>query len=258
MCALMWSLKISRKLVTVSECCDQLRIVVAGGRRGLRRLQPAQPARLRQQLAWQPAERRLGIDDLAFRRRLVFGDHHAHFRHGLGEALAPATRHFGLWRQHDELECVGTRHGRVSSLATCDYGDSVEDRKVNRMPPLLTAGFRPFFLAAAAWAALSMAAWLPLISGELELPSRFDPLSWHMHEMLFGFVMAAVGGFLLTAIPNWTGRAPVAGTPLAVLAGLWLLGRVACPVLRDDPRRAGDRRRTWRSLSHWMSSRRVN
>ena len=96
------------------------------------------------------------------------------------------------------------------------------------MPPLLTAGFRPFFLAAAGWAVLAMAVWLPLYSGAVELPSRFDPLSWHIHEMLFGFVMAVVGGFLLTAIPNWTGRAPVAGTPLAVLVGLWLLGRVAC------------------------------
>ena len=70
MCALMWSLKISRKLVTVSECCDQLGIVVSGSRRGLRRLQPAQPLRLRQQVARQPAERRLGIDDLALGRRL--------------------------------------------------------------------------------------------------------------------------------------------------------------------------------------------
>lgn len=99
---------------------------------------------------------------------------------------------------------------------------------MRQMPPLLTAGFRPFFLVAAAWAVLSMAAWLPQFSGELELPSRFDPLNWHIHEMLFGFVMAAVGGFLLTAIPNWTGRAPVAGTPLAVLVALWLLGRVIC------------------------------
>jgi uncharacterized protein involved in response to NO len=107
----------------------------------------------------------------------------------------------------------------------CDYGGRVEDRK---MPPLLTAGFRPLFLAAAAWAALSMAAWLPLLTGEIDLPSDFDPLSWHIHEMLFGFVMATVGGFLLTAIPNWTSRAPVAGTPLAVLTGLWLLGRVVC------------------------------
>jgi uncharacterized protein involved in response to NO len=60
------------------------------------------------------------------------------------------------------------------------------------------------------------------------LPSRLNPLAWHIHEMLFGFVMAAVAGFLLTAIPNWTGRPPVSGGLLASLAGLWLLGRIAC------------------------------
>jgi uncharacterized protein involved in response to NO len=98
------------------------------------------------------------------------------------------------------------------------------------MHPLLTAGFRPFFLAAATWSAVSVAVWLSLLGGGIDLPSRFDPLSWHIHEMLFGFIMAAVGGFLLTAIPNWTNRAPVAGTPLVVLVALWLLGRVACLV----------------------------
>jgi uncharacterized protein involved in response to NO len=109
-------------------------------------------------------------------------------------------------------------------------GTRSETRKVKPLPPLLTAGFRPFFLAAAGWAAVAMAAWLPLMNGGLALPSRFDPLSWHVHEMLFGFVMAAVGGFLLTAIPNWTGRDPVAGSPLVVLVSLWLLGRIACAV----------------------------
>lgn len=96
------------------------------------------------------------------------------------------------------------------------------------MSPLFTAGFRPFFLAAATWAVLAMAAWLPLLGGDIALPSRFDVVSLHVHEMLFGFVMAAVGGFLLTAIPNWTNREPVSGTPLAVLLGLWLLGRLVC------------------------------
>src|SRR6185437_12812917 len=97
-----------------------------------------------------------------------------------------------------------------------------------KMPPLLTAGFRPFFLAAATWSALSLGAWLSLLSGQFDLPSRFDPLSWHAHEMLFGFVMAAIGGFLLTAIPNWTRRLPISGRPLALLVGLWMLGRVIC------------------------------
>src|SRR5438067_2847053 len=62
------------------------------------------------------------------------------------------------------------------------------------------------------------------------LPSRFDPLAWHIHEMLFGFVMATIAGFLLTAIPNWTGRPSISGAPLALLASLWLVGRVVCLV----------------------------
>ena len=129
---------------------------------------------------------------------------------------------------------------------------------MHRMPPLLTAGFRPFFLAAAAWATLSMAAWMPMLSGELELPSRFDPLSWHIHEMLFGFVMATVGGFLLTAIPNWTGRAPVAGTPLGRAGGSVAAGARRLSVFRDDPGRVGDRWRISPSPSRWRSSRHVN
>jgi uncharacterized protein involved in response to NO len=64
--------------------------------------------------------------------------------------------------------------------------------------------------------------------GGMAVPSRFDPLTWHIHEMLFGFVPAAVAGFMLTAIPNWTGRPPIRGIPLAGLVGLWFLGRVAC------------------------------
>ena len=59
-------------------------------------------------------------------------------------------------------------------------------------------------------------------------PSRFDPLTWHIHAMLFGFVPAAIAGFMLTAIPNWTGRPPIHGAPLARLVALWLLGRIAC------------------------------
>jgi uncharacterized protein involved in response to NO len=93
-------------------------------------------------------------------------------------------------------------------------------------PALLQAGFRPFFLAAAGWAVIGLALWLAMLIGGLALPSRLPPLAWHAHEMLFGFVLAGVGGFLLTAIPNWTGRPPVAGLPLAGLAALWLIGRI--------------------------------
>jgi uncharacterized protein involved in response to NO len=92
----------------------------------------------------------------------------------------------------------------------------------------LTLGFRPFFLAAGLWSAAALALWIAVLVTGAALPSRFDPLAWHIHEMLFGFVMAAIAGFLLTAIPNWTRRPAVSGLPLATLAGLWLLGRIAC------------------------------
>jgi len=77
-------------------------------------------------------------------------------------------------------------------------------------PTFLTLGFRPFFLAAGVWSAVAIALWIVVLTAGIELPSRFDPLAWHIHEMLFGFVMATIAGFLLTAIPNWTGRPPVA------------------------------------------------
>ncbi len=94
-------------------------------------------------------------------------------------------------------------------------------------PALFSYGFRPFFLGAAAWAALSILLWLPLYEGHIGLRSHLPPLDWHIHEMLFGYAAAAVAGFLLTAIPNWTGRLPVCGAPLAGLFALWLAGRIA-------------------------------
>ena len=92
---------------------------------------------------------------------------------------------------------------------------------------LFSYGFRPFFLAAALWAMISLPLWLHQFYGDIVLPTHFAPLDWHVHEMLFGYVAAAVAGFLLTAIPNWTGRLPVNGWPLAGLTALWLMGRVA-------------------------------
>jgi uncharacterized protein involved in response to NO len=94
-------------------------------------------------------------------------------------------------------------------------------------PNLFRAGLRPFFVAAGVWAALSLLLWLAAFTGGLAIPTAFDPLLWHMHEMVFGYGVAAVTGFLLTAIPNWTGRLPLQGAPLMVLLGLWLLGRAA-------------------------------
>lgn len=94
-------------------------------------------------------------------------------------------------------------------------------------PPILRGGFRPFFFGGASWAVIALLLWLLAFSGSLSLPTSFDPLAWHRHEMLFGFVGAVICGFLLTAIPNWTGRLPIAGMPLLGLFGLWLSARVA-------------------------------
>ena len=104
-----------------------------------------------------------------------------------------------------------------------------------KLPAVLEYAFRPMFLAAGSWAVIALALWLAMFFGYVQLPTQFDPLAWHVHEMLFGFVMAAVAGFLLTAIPNWTGRLPVRGYPLAMLACLWLLGRIACLISADMP-----------------------
>jgi uncharacterized protein involved in response to NO len=94
-------------------------------------------------------------------------------------------------------------------------------------PALLRQGFRPFFLGAGLWALAAMVLWIATLQGAVSLPTAFDPIAWHAHEMLFGFVIAAIAGFLLTAIPNWTGRMPLQGIPLVVLVGGWLVGRLA-------------------------------
>jgi uncharacterized protein involved in response to NO len=92
---------------------------------------------------------------------------------------------------------------------------------------ILSYGFRPFFLAAATYAGLGILIWLPVYFGDIAIPTAFSPLDWHIHEMLYGYLPAVVTGFLLTAIPNWTGRLPLQGGPLAVLVLAWIAGRVA-------------------------------
>jgi uncharacterized protein involved in response to NO len=92
-------------------------------------------------------------------------------------------------------------------------------------PILLSAGFRPFFLLAALWAALAIPLWLLTFAGENMVSSVLPATDWHAHEMVFGYGAAVVAGFLLTAIPNWTGRMPLQGGPLGGLILLWLTGR---------------------------------
>ena len=103
---------------------------------------------------------------------------------------------------------------------------TAEQVRAYRGPAILSFGFRPFFLAGALWAAVAVALWLPMFSGHLHLPIAFTPIQWHVHELIYGYVPAIVAGFLLTAVPNWTGRLPVTGTPLLILFLLWLVGRL--------------------------------
>ena len=98
-------------------------------------------------------------------------------------------------------------------------------RRMEQAPPVLRGGFRPFFLGAGVWAVITIAIWLWAFSVGVPQIGALDPLAWHRHEMLFGFVGAAIAGFALTAVPNWTGRLPIAGAPLAALALWWLLAR---------------------------------
>jgi uncharacterized protein involved in response to NO len=104
----------------------------------------------------------------------------------------------------------------------------VQDHARPSETAVFSYGFRPFFLAAGGWASIAIGLWLAIVLGYLRLPTRFDPVAWHIHEMLFGVVFAAIAGFLLTAIANWTGRPPVSGRPLRQLLLLWALGRIAC------------------------------
>jgi uncharacterized protein involved in response to NO len=88
-------------------------------------------------------------------------------------------------------------------------------------------GFRPFFLLAAVAGAVLLALWLWLRSRGFAAAEHYGPIGWHGHEMLFGYTVAVIAGFLLTAVRNWTGQATLKGAPLAALAALWVAGRIA-------------------------------
>jgi uncharacterized protein involved in response to NO len=94
-------------------------------------------------------------------------------------------------------------------------------------PAILSYGFRPFFLIASFWSAIAMVLWIAMLTGHLPLPTSFDMISWHVHELLYGYLPAIIAGFLLTSVPNWTGRTPVTGTLLFILVLVWTAGRIA-------------------------------
>ena len=103
----------------------------------------------------------------------------------------------------------------------------LDRRKAMSITPLFRLAFRPFFLGGCLLALLAIPLWLLALAGDAGWQPAGGWLAWHRHELLFGFALAIIGGFLLTAVQTWTGRPGISGTPLAVLAGVWLAARLA-------------------------------
>ena len=97
-------------------------------------------------------------------------------------------------------------------------------------PAFLSYGFRPFFLGAAVFAGLMVLVWVAVFAGLVQGEFLYPAREWHVHEMLFGYLPALIAGFLLTAMPNWTDRMPLRGTPLLLLFLLWLAARLLVTV----------------------------
>lgn len=100
------------------------------------------------------------------------------------------------------------------------------ERNAGNAMVLFALGFRPFYLLASVFAASAIAMWLAIYLGVLNVTAYLSGVAWHRHEMIFGFACAVIAGFLLTAVRNWTGRPTPHGAGLAVLAALWLAGRI--------------------------------
>ncbi|MDG9930960.1 MULTISPECIES: NnrS family protein [unclassified Pseudomonas] len=103
----------------------------------------------------------------------------------------------------------------------------LDRRAALSIPPLWRLGFRPFFLGGALFALLAVALWGAALAGHPALQPLGGLLAWHRHEMLFGFGLAIIAGFLLTAVQTWTGLPSLSGRPLMALFGAWAVGRLA-------------------------------
>lgn len=118
----------------------------------------------------------------------------------------------------------------MTNAATPDADDLRHRAEAFDRPPLILfrSGFRVFFLLAGLHGAFAMALWTLWLSSPAggTLGAAAEPVGWHAHEMLFGYTVAAAAGFLLTAVPNWTGAAAAKSWTLVMLACLWLAGRV--------------------------------
>lgn len=99
---------------------------------------------------------------------------------------------------------------------------------------LFNLGFRPFFLSASLFSVISVALWTLFYSyGWGGQPAHMTVTQWHAHEMVFGYAMGVVAGFLLTAVRNWTGEATISGLPLALLLVVWIIARLI-PFIEPD------------------------
>src|SRR3546814_19202610 len=90
--------------------------------------------------------------------------------------------------------------------------------------PIFSVAFRPFFLLGGVWSALALGIWIFAFVSGRSLSGSLSAVDWHIHDMLFGFVMAAIAGFVLTAVANWTGRPPISCRTLDGLALFSILG----------------------------------
>jgi len=128
-------------------------------------------------------------------------------------------------------------------MTQTDLNLNSERPRQSRMEAFLSYGFRPFFLFAMIFGATAMALWLGWIAQQsVGLPgfgffSNIDmqPYFWHAHEMTFGYTVAVITGFFLTAVPGWTSTKPVSGTLLAALVSVWVAGRIANALSNSIP-----------------------
>ena len=130
---------------------------------------------------------------------------------------------------------TSNRPPKRARLALTIAGSEASARSGEAPWPLAAKGFRPFFLLAGLFATLVVPLWLLVIDGTVQISTYLDPINWHAHEMVFGFAVAVIAGFLLTAVGNWTKRETATGLPLLGLAALWIAGRVLITVSHPLP-----------------------
>src|SRR5690606_37393478 len=122
-----------------------------------------------------------------------------------------------------------SRHGPADPAAARADAKAVADARRPAQPglALFAHGFRPSFLLAGLVAVLAIVTWVAALHGAALPEGPLPVVYWHAHEMIAGFIGAAISGFLLTAVPNWTARPAYGGAPLVLPVTLFVLARLA-------------------------------